>query len=423
MTIDPAGRRRGGWYHGWNIVAVCVLSGIAANGLAINSFSLFLKAWSVDLGTRISTLQLGIASCGLGCAVISPLIGMVVDRFPARLVFGAGLAGMTVFCLALSMVTTTVEFMLLYGLLLPLSLVAATTVPSNALVSRWFVRRLGLALGLTAFGLGMAGVVMPPVIAVVMPVVGWRGLWRIGGLAIGLVVLPVTLAVLRDRPHERDGDHYLSGTAARHGHGHSGALRWRDILTSRNFWLMVLVYPPMLALYGGVGQNLAPIATSRGLGAGDAGMMLSLLSLSQITATLGAGMLSDRFGNRLPLAGLALVTACSGVFTAFGTTLPMLAIGATLAGAGGAFWPLLAAAASREFGAAGVGRAFGALIFFLPLAVTAPFLVARNQETSGSYVPSLMVLTVVTVVTGLVCLAFMRERGIVDAEVLETVPA
>jgi MFS family permease len=414
MMTDPAGRHRGGWYHGWNIVAVCVLSGIAANGLAINSFSLFLKAWSVDLGARISTLQLGIASCGLGCAVISPLIGMVVDRFPARVVFGAGLAGMTVFCLALSMATTPLAFMLLYGLLLPVSLVAATTVPSNALVSRWFVRRLGLALGLTAFGLGMAGVVMPPVIAVVMPALGWRALWRIGGLAIGLVVLPVTVAVLRDRPHERDGTHYLSGAAERHGHGHGGGLRWRDILASRNFWLLVLVYPPMLALYGGVGQNLAPIAASRGLPPADAGMMLSLLSLSQIVLTLGAGILSDRLGNRLPLAGLAVLTAFGGAFAAFGTSLPMLAAGAMLAGAGGAFWPLLAAAAAREFGAAGVGRAFGALTFFLPLAVMAPFLVARNQEASGSYVLSLMVLAAVTLVTGLVCLLFLRERATAD---------
>lgn len=43
MTSGGRSAPRGLWYHGWNIVAVAVLSQIAANGLAINSMSLFCK--------------------------------------------------------------------------------------------------------------------------------------------------------------------------------------------------------------------------------------------------------------------------------------------------------------------------------------------------------------------------------------------
>ena len=71
-----------GWYHGWNIVAVCVLAGIAASALPINAFSLFLHDWSMQLHTPISTLQLGIGSCGLGCAL---LVGLAVWQAPARM--------------------------------------------------------------------------------------------------------------------------------------------------------------------------------------------------------------------------------------------------------------------------------------------------------------------------------------------------
>jgi hypothetical protein len=43
-----------GWYHGWNIIAVCILSQVAANGLTYNTYSLFLRDWSAQLHAPIS---------------------------------------------------------------------------------------------------------------------------------------------------------------------------------------------------------------------------------------------------------------------------------------------------------------------------------------------------------------------------------
>jgi MFS family permease len=419
MTSLASTAPRGGWYHGWNIVGVCILSGIAANALPINAFSLFLHDWSAQLHVAVSTLQLGIAACGLTCALLSPVAGMLTDRFPARIILSCGLVGMALFCAGISVVERTWQYMVLYAVLLPLSLICATSIPANAVVSRWFVRRLGLALGLTAFGLGMAGVVMPPIIAKVMPILGWRTIWQIGAAVIAFVILPLVLLVVRERPTERDGLHYLAqdgGTAAGYaGHGHGGsdapgdALRWRDILASRNFWLLVIGYLPMLALYGGCGNNLTPIATSRGLSPTEAGLLLSAFSFCQLAATLGGGILSDRLGNRLPLAGLAFLTAAGGAILAFGQGFPLVLVGAMLAGVGGSFWPLLAAAVAMEFSGKGFGRAFGMLTFFLPFAVLSPFAVAKSQEASGSYAPALMVMVALAVLGGIACL-FLRER-------------
>lgn len=409
--LDGGGSRA--WYHGWNIVAVCVLAGIAASALPINAFSLFLSDWSAQLHTPVSTLQLGIGACGAGCALLSPFVGVLADKYPGRWLFGIGLAGMALLCLGISFMAAIWQYLALYAVLLPVSILLSTSLVANAVVSRWFVRRLGLALAITAVGLGMAGVVMPPIIAAVMPDIGWRGIWRVGGVIIAVVILPLVVAVLRDRPTERDGSYYLTGNttaASHHAAGGSGDLRWRDIFARRNFWLLIVVYLPMLALYGGCGQNVAPIAASRGLTAHTAGVLLSLLNLSQLAATLIVGMLSDRYGNRLPLAGLAFLTALGGVLVAFGNSTVPLAVGITLAGCGGAFWPLIAAAIAMEFGASAVGRVFGLVTFFLPATVLAPFAVAKAQEASGSYTSALLVITVLTVIGGAACLGLMRER-------------
>jgi MFS family permease len=431
MMGGGAEQVRRGWYHGWNIVVVCVLAQVAANGLPINAFSLFLHDWSVDLKAPISSLQLSLAALGLFSAIFSPLVGPLADKYPARRLMGGGILGIAAFYIALSFVQARWQFLVLFMIVLPLALVFSTTLVANACVSRWFTRRLGLALGLTAFGLGAAGVILPPLVAHLTPELGWRGVWRGAGAIIGVVVLPLVLLVMRDRPTARDGLDYVNGDGARaafQGHpritGGANGLGWRDVLASRNFRLLVAVYLPMLALHGAVLHNLAPIATSRALSQQTAGALLSAFSFSHVTSTLIAGMLADRFGNRLPLVGLAMATAAGGILVALAGSEPLLFVGVLLVGLSGGMWPLLASAVAAEFGASHVGRSFGLLMMFLPLIGLMPSAVARIQEHTGSYAPGLCLLAALTCAGGAACL-FMRERRTLSSSsiAVQTEPA
>jgi MFS family permease len=414
MTPDAGPARRIGWYHGWNIVAVCVLAQALANGLPINTFSLFLRGWSTDLHSPISSLQLGLTALGLVSALLSPFVGVLADKYPARWLIFGGLLAIALFSFGVSFAAETWQLQTLYALVLPLGVAFAASVPANAVVSRWFVRRRGMALGLTAFGLGLAGAILPPVIAAVLPAFGWRAIWRAAGAVTLLIVIPLVLWVVKDRPAERDGLHYLTGDdgAAPNSHGHGGKsdLSWREVFGRRNFWLLLITYLPMLALWGGCAQNLAPIAESQGLSQQTAGLLLSAFSLSMVSSTLIMGLLSDRFGNRVPLSGLALVVAIGGVIVAFGHSLSSLGVGVVLVGAGGGLWTILPAAAAVEFGARGVGRAFGLLALFVPVISLVPFLVAKTQEMTGSYALALIGLAALTCLGSAACFFFMRER-------------
>jgi MFS family permease len=412
VSSSGAGRGLITWYHGWNIVAVCVLSQVAKSGLTVNAFSLFLHGWTVQLHTPVSTLQLGFAAYGLVAALLAPLTGILADKYPSRLLFGTGLLLMTLVCFGMSFITATWQFLVLYALPIPVVACLASLIPANAVVSRWFVRRLGFALGLTALGQGLPGVFLPPIVAAVLPSLGWRTIWRIGGIVIGLVILPIVVWVLRDRPTERDGSRYVTGGSAAPLHrAHSSTgITWRDFLTRRNFWVLVAVFLALLAGYLGTSANLAPIAASHGMSEKHAGALLSVFHLSQLTATLVSGMLSDRFGNRLPLAGLALASTIGSLLIAFGNGLPTITLAVTLIGLSAGFWPLLAAACAAEFGADGAGRAFGLVSGFIPLVILTPFMVAKTQEISGSYAPALSAVALLTFLGGMACLVIMRER-------------
>lgn len=396
---------------------MCMLSQVAANSLTASTFSLFLPGWSKQLHAPISRLQLALALMVLLAAAISPLVGSLADKYPARWLFSGGLLTMGAFYLAISMASAAWQILALYGLLAPVALSLSTAIPCNALISRWFVRRLGLALGFSAFGIGLAGVLLPPLIAWILPVSGWRVIWRSGALLLALVVVPLVLLVMRNRPTERDGVYYLSrdgdGTNTRqtaaHG-GESGQFGWRAVVARRNFWLLLAMFLSIMGLRGGLVQNVAPYAVSRGLGQQSAGLLLSVLSLSQVVSTLVLGMLSDRFGNRRPFTGLAVIMLIGAALVCFGQGLPLIIVGCVFLGTGGGSLTLLAAGIAAEFGPQGFGRAFGLGMMLLPLIALAPFFVARMQENTGSYVPALMGLALLVAIAGALSLLLRDQR-------------
>jgi MFS family permease len=127
-------------------------------------------------------------------------------------------------------------------------------------------------------------------------------------------------------------------------------------------------------------------------------------------------MLADRFGNRLPLVGLATATALGGAIVAIAGSAPLLFLGVLLVGLSGGMWPLLASAVAAEFGASHVGRSFGLLMMFLPIIGLMPSAVARIQEHTGSYAPGLSMLAALTCAGGIACL-FMREKRALPSNV------
>jgi MFS family permease len=95
----------------------------------------------------------------------------------------------------------------------------------------------------------------------------------------------------------------------------------------------------------------------------------------------------------------------------FGSGLPLLAVGCSLIGLGGGLFTLLAAAIAVEFGAEGVGRAFGLCMMFIPFTALAPYAIAKTQENTGSYAPAFMVLAVLVGIAGFLSLLLKERRA------------
>jgi MFS family permease len=172
VTIESDPVRVNGVYYGWYIVAICVLTQVAANAVAMSTFSLFLRPWSAEMHTPISALLLALSACGTVFAFVAPLTGTLADKYPARVLFGGGLLLLTLVLLGLSFAHKTWQIIALYALPLAVAMSLTTDLVCNSVLSRWFVRRRGLALGISGFGLGAGGVVLPPIVAALLPELG-----------------------------------------------------------------------------------------------------------------------------------------------------------------------------------------------------------------------------------------------------------
>ncbi len=405
---------RGGVYYGWYIVAVCVLAGIVVNALSYSTFTMYLQGWSNEFHAPISMLQLCLLGMLVVTAVFCPIVGAWTERFSLRTLLVIGLAGVGVFYFAVSLVHSSWQLIGLYTFLVPLPIALGSSIPVNALISRWFIRRLGLAIGLATFGLGMAGVLVPPLVAWALPIIGWRMIWRIGSAVVIFVVLPLMFLVVRQRPTAREGLHYLQGSAAANPHAPVSSaepgLRWRDILARRNFWIVIFAFVVLSSTSNAVAQNMSPYILAQGWSPRVAGELLPILNGFNLVATLLLGIFSDRFGNRLPLAGMTALTAAGALIFVWGGGFGLIAAGCALIGLSGGINTLMAAAMAAEFGTKGFGRAYGASLFFVPLLPLTAVIGARVKELTGSYQPIFLGLTVALLISLVLTLLFFREK-------------
>jgi MFS family permease len=401
-----AAPRRVGWYYGWNIVGLAVLAQMASMGLPLNCFSLFLPAWSHEFGSPVSFLQLSFSIFAIFCAFFGPVAGAAADKFPARWVLSAGLAMIVVFMVAMGFARAGWNVVVLYALV-SFGVTISSTIPAQALVSRWFVQRRGLALGLSAFGLALAGVIFPPIVVVLVKGLGWRETWWLFAAVVGFVAIPTIVLFARDRPGPGDSRAYIG--AHEEADAAAPSLSFKQILTRPNFWVIFCAFACVFATYQSVVNNLTPIMASHGLSLGVAGAMISAVSIADLISKVGIGALADRIGNRIPFVALGLVGAAGVGVAALAPGVPLLVVGLLLLGMAGAVWTLIASATAAEFGQRNFGRAFGLMCIASPVGAQAPPIFAWTQERTGSYTAGLLGLAVLALV-GAGLAALLKEN-------------
>ena len=352
------------FYYGWVILAATAVSEMLAQGATSYAAGLFVLPLQAEFHISRALANTPVLIMFLGAALVSPLVGRALDKFPIRLVLPLGAI---LFGLALTGVALSQSLLAMAALLfLPTAIGFMSIGPltTAAMASRWFNRRRGLALGLAAVATSGGAFTVVPLLSRAIQQYGWRQALIYEAALIALIIVVLALLFLRDKPsdvgldaHPENQDRDVARVAS---DAPLSRLRWQEILGSRAFWTPSIV----LAMVSGTSQalviTLAPYGVSLGLAPASAAGLISAFGAAAAITKIAAGVMADRINQRF------LLIAAAGLMTLAWLTLSLftghaaLFASACLAGVGlGCALPTTAALIAGHYGPARFGAAMG----------------------------------------------------------------
>jgi MFS family permease len=299
MASTPSNNPLNSVYYGWWIVFAAFLNLFCVVGIIFYGFPVFYPYFVESLHfTRAQVTQgffLGFLFAGLPFGVLA---GTVIDRVGARLVIlvGVGLVGIPL--LLMGWMTRFWEFEILC-IVEVLGYVLAGPIPNQVLISRWFSKRRGRAMGYAYLGLGLGGVVAPLLINYLAHSLGWRHALQLLGAAILLVLFPVAVLVTRSAPEEMgiDSESRANPELAQNNLSleSSTSIGVTQAATSTSFWLILAGSTLVIGTIGAVVQHFILFLKDSGYSATTAARFSTILLASSLGGRVIVGYLADRF--------------------------------------------------------------------------------------------------------------------------------
>lgn len=197
-----------GLYRGWFIVGLAFMVMIVVFGARF-TLGLFVPGLTQDLNSTVSSVSLVFAIATLLSGFTQPFIGALADRFGPVIVLQFGLVGMGLAYVGTGFATEMWQVMLLMGVMSGIAFSAVNLVILSTLISRWFQRKRGTALGVVTSGSKVGTFVVMPLAGAAIVAIGWRETMLALGLSM-LVLVPLMWRYLRSNPEDvglyPDGD-------------------------------------------------------------------------------------------------------------------------------------------------------------------------------------------------------------------------
>ncbi len=377
------------FYGWWVVVAAMICISTGPGPFAFAALGLFILPLSSEFGWDRAEISFCLTLLIGATAVSLPFIGRLVDRIGSRRILIFSLI-MMASCLA-SIPTFVSELWHLALVFLLIGTIAAGTnsVPYMPLVSAWFDRYRGLAIGLSIAGIGLGYAYVPIILQYLIENRGWRsGYYALSAIVL-FVAMPLVIFVLRESPADMGlkPDGATEGPqpkATRKDIGYTTA----EIFRHREFWILSLIFVVLSFVVNGMLAHMVPMLVDRGMGPGRAAAVAATEGLTVFLSRIFIGYLVDHFfAPRVAMIFFTL-SAVGMVIFALGAVDGWAFFAAILLGLSlGAEVDLLAFMTGRYFGLRSFGAIYG-LLFAAILTGTAlgPLAFGIGFETTGSYV-------------------------------------
>ena len=353
------------FYYGWVIVAVVFVTLFLALGLRF-AFGIFYVAILDDTGWSRADAAGVFSVAMVAYAVAAVLSGALFDWLGPRRLFPLGAVILGMGLILSAQVESIGGLYLFYGGFVGTGFAFLGFIPHMALLSRWFVRKRGLATAVALAGTGIGAFVITVLSEQLIGWLGWRQVFVWYGILAMALLIPLTWLLHRDEPAaiglHPDGTAEPPHSVAASVEG-SGSLR--GVFAQRAFWLLL----GGIFLFGVNTSTFAVHQTRLSLDYGfTIGVSAALFGLTGLFRSVGAliwGPLSDRVGRRPCIAAGFLMAAVGVLLLLQARSLPQLGLLATFVVLWGIGFngtsPVYASMVADTFHGPHLGKTFGLL--------------------------------------------------------------
>jgi MFS family permease len=371
---------------------------------------IFLKPMAASFGwSRADVAVLPMLSM-IGSALGAPLIGYMADRKGWGKVIAFAVGFLSLGLLAIALAPPSHTYIISVGFLIGMVGVATTPAGYNAVIALVFERRLGMALGFAAIGIGVGVMSMPIVAAKLIGIMDWREAYAClagASLLAGLTAHRLIFRVL----HRRSAPYAGRGrTEAPNAAGEGVSLA--EAMRSYRFWLIGIVAAIVSGTTLAALIHLVSYATDRGVSIAAAAQSAGLMGVGVAITRVGVGVMLDKVFAPF-VAFASIILSAAGFFLITGDIVQsawLLPVAAVLVGisqsAEGDLLPFLA---RKYFGVRAFGSIYGALFFFVPIGgAMGTYVYGWSFDLLKSYIPIFQISAVLLCVGALAMLMLGR---------------
>jgi sugar phosphate permease len=380
-------------------VATAFLSLFAIVGVALYGLPRFYPFFVQELGWSRQQVTSGNAYSKIAVAIAFGFIaGRLVDRVGPRRLMLVGILMAGIALVGLSYVTTFAAFYVFYAFN-ALGYVFGGPLPNQVLLSRWFEKGRGKAMGIAYLGIGAGGALVPLLAYALTQSLGWRGALRWLGILMILVSLPAAYFV-----HEPAAAAASARAATR--------LPLAPMLARPAFYLLLLGSLASIGAIGGTIQNLALyLSLDRKLPQVDVDSTLSLILIGSLAGRLLMGWLADRWAKKRVMILIYVIVAVAIPPLFYAPSPGALRAFAFLFGVGlGGDYMIIPLMAAELYGVAIMGRVMGIVLTADSVSESlVPMVVASLRDSTGSYQAGFVVLVALAAI-GAIAVSFLPAR-------------
>lgn len=402
-------------FYGWVITAFALIINATLLGLRL-SFGVFFKSLESEFElTRLETSSI-VSLLLIFSAIFAVVGGWAADKYgPRRIISIMGFfTGLSL--LLTSQTTALWQLFIVYSLLLAAGVGGSIPVVMS-LVSHWFKRKMGLALGIAASGGALGTVVIAPFATYLINNLDWRSAYIIIGVIAGSIVIVLSLLVRND-PTEigvlPDGATRESSTPKETKREHNlkkTGLSLRQAFRTRSFWVLSFGWLTFAICLQLIVTHLVPHAIDSGLSAMKAAVILSLAGGFSVASRMLSGMISDYSGRKVPAIGSAVFMAVSLLGLVWSQDTWMFYVFAVVFGCSwGGYGVLCIALAVDSFGTVRIGVIMGVLeMCFAIGAAIGPAIGGFVFDITNSYVYAFILGAIGMLITAFLTV-FIRDE-------------